>query len=146
MEPVTVELAWADIPFSASLPSNINAAWVDALSAVGTPLTLAPGKSIIEEDEENVDQGFLVLSGSYSVQKGGAPPLLKEGAELLGEMSRFNPEHKRTAQVQVRSEVSVIMFDWNKVFLALAERLSEEDIKKLHHAFEQYAWEHFTDN
>ena len=118
---------------------------MDTLSAVGTLLNLAPGERIIEQDEENVDQGFLVLSGSFSVEKDGAPPLLKEGPELLGEMSRFNPDHKRTAHVQATSEVAVITFSWENAFSGLADLLSAEEIQLLNHAFEQYAWEHFTD-
>ncbi len=145
MEHVTVELVWKSIPFSVTLSSKINTAWVDMISAVGSPMTKAVGESIIELEEKNVDQGFLVMSGSFSVQKDGAPEIVKEGPELLGEMSRFNPLHKRTARVRAVTPISMIAFSWEEVFLGLNEGLTPEEVEQLNHAFEQYAWEHFTE-
>ena len=130
MEHTTVENAWAQISISASLPAKINTAWVDTLTAVGKAIN---------------DLGFIIMSGSYSIFKEGAPSMIKQGPEMIGEMSRFNPLRSRTAEVRAESDVTAISFDWNEVFTGLAERLSDEEVKQLNSALEGYAWEHFTD-
>ena len=128
MEHTTVENAWAQISISASLPSKINTAWVDTLTAVGKAINV-----------------FIISSGSYSIFKEGAPSMIKQGPEMVGEMSRFNPLRSRTAEVRAESDVTAISFDWNEVFTGLAERLSDEEVKQLNSALEHYAWDHFTD-
>lgn len=145
MEHKTVALAWSNIPFSASLPDKVNMAWADTLSAVGSPSTISSGADIIELDDKDTTKGFLVVSGSFSILKGDAYPIIKDVPELLGEMSRFNPNHTRTAQVRAETDVSVISFDWDEVFDRLNVYLTEDELSALNHAFEQYAWEHFTD-
>ena len=145
MEHTTVENAWAQISISASLPSKINTAWVDTLTAVGKAINVSTGEIIIEVANKEIDLGFIIISGSYSIFKEGAPSMIKQGPEMVGEMSRFNPLRSRTAEVRAESDVTAISFDWNEVFTGLAERLSDEEVKQLNSALEHYAWDHFTD-
>ncbi len=146
MDHKAVENAWAKMPFASSLSSKVNTAMVDTLSAVGNPVSVKIGKPIIAQDDKHIDRGFIIVSGSFSVLKNGAPSMIKEAPELIGEMSHINPRHERTAEVRSESDVVAIFFDWKELFSGLEERLSEEEVGQLTDALKQHAWDHFTES
>ena len=145
MEFATINKTWNVIAGAMPLPEKLRTAWVDALAEVGVPSSFRSGDTVISVDDRDMDKGYLLTSGEFSIAKEGSPGLSKEAPELLGELGRLNPLHKRTASVRAISDLQVLLFSWKAVNAALLKRLSEDEYKELSDALQQYAWGHFTE-
>lgn len=140
-----VEEAWISVARGMPQSEKIRTAWVDSLLEVGTPVLVKAGEPIIIIGDQNTSSGFLLVEGEYSILKGNSPEMFKAAPELLGEMGRINPIHKRTATVRASTEVKMVSFDWDKIHTALHKRLNESEFEQLTESLKQYAWGHFTE-
>jgi CRP-like cAMP-binding protein len=141
----TIKEAWSIIAMTMSVSEKINTAWIDSMVEVSSPVSVREGDTIISLGDQNTDKGYLLISGEYSVEKEGAPELVKPAPELLGEMGRLNPTQKRTATVRASTNVEMLTFSWGQMNAALEKRLSESEFQQLTEGLQQYAWGHFAE-
>lgn len=101
------------------------------------------GAQLIKEGDTESEDGFVLMKGSVLIQQRGQRVATVYAPALLGEMKQFNLQQATRAGVVTAEESGVLRFTWNKLYAALNERLSDDDIQSFRTALERYAWQHF---
>lgn len=117
---------------------------IAAFEIVGQPESMNPGASLFREGERDTDRGYVLLDGEVRITKSSAPELTVAAPELLGEMVQYNPKSERTATVESATAIQVLSFQWSAFNDELVRTCSPEETDEIQKAFQDYAWEHFT--
>lgn len=117
---------------------------IAAFEAVSEAESMNPGVCLFQEGERDTDRGYVLLDGEVRIVKSTAPELTVAAPELLGEMVQYNPKAERTATVESATAIQVLSFRWSAFNDALVRTCSPEETDEIQKAFQDYAWEHFT--
>jgi len=136
---------FSSLPFAHQLSPEAFAGFADALASIGVVEHAEPDTVLFREGDQPSDLGVVILEGAIKVSKPGTPEIEHAGAELLGEISRFNPTGLRTATVTTARPCKLIRFTWENLEKAAQRRMNQADFEALMKTLEEYAWQHFTE-
>jgi hypothetical protein len=140
-----VPIQLSSLPFAHTLSPEAFAGFADALASIGIVENAEADTVLFREGDQPSDLGIVILEGAIKVQKPGTPEIEHSGAELLGEISRFNPTGLRTATVTTAQPCKLIRFAWANLEKAAHRRMSQADFDEMMKTLEEYAWQHFTE-
>jgi len=132
------------LPLLHELPEALRLPTAMLFLGVGHEMTATGGQVLLREGDPDDDTAFLLLEGAVSVTKEENPENTTEAPDLLGELVKFNPIHKRAATLRAMSDLKLLKFTWTAFFSAAESIFSEEQQTTLRDALADVAWQHFT--
>jgi CRP-like cAMP-binding protein len=142
METEEIQNLLCGLPLMLDMPESLKQRVGMILQDISEMETIEEGAELFHEGDRTSHDGYIVLSGSVSVEKSYAKSSTAFAPVLLGEVKQFNPKSERTATVRAREDLDALHFDWDKFNAAVHARLDETDQEVLRTALLNYAWLH----
>jgi len=134
------------LPFMLELDDYLRSRAVAAIRAVSERKALPAGTLLFSSDDATSDDGYVVFAGNVAIEGDGVSKTVLPAA-LLGEMKQFDfdGQHHRMATVRAEDDIEVLHFSWPRLYGALAESASAEEIAEFRRALRHYAWMHYME-
>ena len=133
----------ANLPLFKAFPDQLTQRIAAVFEEVSEFKKVGPGTRLFGVDDQESNDGYILLEGSVSIVKRVSPPFKAEAPVLLGEMKLFNPDNERSADVTATEALEVLHFDWDSFYDLRKERLAKSEYAIFGRALQDYSWLHF---
>ncbi len=131
------------LEFSQRLQERI----VAILRRISTYIHVEIGEPLFVEGDDATNDGCVLVRGAVHITKSDGFKTTVEAPALLGDMKQFHFEAEggRIADVRAVGDVSVLRFDWDAFYAALAENTTPDEMRLVKDTVQSHAWMHYLE-